>query len=135
MKEITRTNIKGNIKITKLDNNELLLEIPNQITPGAKSILAQCLTQIGGIKALDTIKVVTALGETVEASISAYDYNISTNTISLKAIFGASSFNGTVNTLFLHSNSLNKGFAYKTGVSINKDNQSSLQVDWEITII
>lgn len=124
--------IKGLVQI--FDNKSGLVFIDhNQIEAGAEEIVAACLTQLNGIKQIDTMVVTGDFG-TVTKQVSASEIN--TNAVTLKTVVLEDDFNGTITSLELRSNSAgNLLMATKDDLSIVKDGESRVQINWTITII
>lgn len=125
--------IRGHIKAIN-NKTGILYNDPNTIGSGALGIIIQTLSQIGGTVQVDTIKANGAFGQT-ETNITSAQYNQAEKSITFKATFLEDDFNGTVEDLELKSNSLGGlVMAQKTGLSIIKDSDSRLQIEWKIII-
>lgn len=136
---IDKVNLKigGHIKV--YNGKELVFEEPNQIMPKALDIILRSLdtTQNLGVNKL---RVVTSAGEVIK-DISSIEISTITRSIRFTTILLESDFNGYINSLYLRSESEEPttnieplDFSGKTGLSILKDSNTRLMINWEITI-
>lgn len=133
MAETQKVRIIGRVTLKDPKTGETIYSEHNAIGEKAIEVLAQCLTQLGGERSVSMIRA-TGNGISAETNITGSDYTVETNTITFRALFGHDSFSGDVGTLELWSGNLLKMVASKSGLNINKDAQSSLLVEWAITV-
>ena len=133
MKDNLKISLKGQIKITS-NKQGVLYNSRNTIGEDALEIITRCLTQLDFIKSVNIVKASGDFGD-FDASTTDVFYNASPNSIMFRAIFYENDFAGTIEDLKLMSTALpGKVMAFKTGLSIEKDNSERVQVDWRIYI-
>lgn len=133
MTEKFNLSINGHIKIISSKDNKILFEQHNQIESDALEIITRCMSQVDFNKSVDKIKAYGNFLST-EREVFFVNYTPSTNTMLFRATFMEFDFDGTIDKLELRSSALNKVFAMKEGLSILKDAQSRVQIDWSITV-
>ena len=133
MTEKFNLSINGHIKIISSKDNKILFEQHNQIESDALEIITRCMSQVDFNKSIDKIKAYGNFLST-EREVFFVNYTPSTNTMLFRATFMEFDFDGTIDKLELRSSALNKVFAMKEGLSILKDAQSRVQIDWSITV-
>lgn len=127
-------NIKGHILVTS-NKNGVMYNEHNTIAPDALAILINCLNQRDYTKQIDSINVTGPGIGTVSRSIISSQYDPATNSITFRTVFYEFDFNGVIEELELKSNSFgSRVFATKDGLSIMKDSESRIQIDWKINI-
>ena len=133
MRELFNIGLNGHIKITSSKDNKILFDEHNQIESSALEIITRCLSQVDFSKSIDIIK---AYGNftAIEREVFFVEYNQSENSMLFRATFFEFDFDGTIDKIELRSSAINKIFASKESLSILKDGQSRLQVDWKIFV-
>ena len=132
MKSNYKIGLKGKIKIIS-SNNEILLHDNNQIDNSALEIITRCLSQKDFSKSVDIIKLNGDFGS-VEREITFVEYNVLENSMLFRAYFYETDFNGTANRAELNCSALQKSFSVKDNISITKDGQTRIQIDWKIFV-
>lgn len=133
MTEKFNLSINGHIKIISSKDNKILFEQHNQIESDALEIITRCMSQVDFNKSVDKIKAYGNFLST-EREVFFVNYTPSTNTMLFRATFMEFDFDGTIDKLELRCSALNKIFASKDSLSILKDSQSRVQVDWKISV-
>ena len=128
-----KIGIQGHVKITSSNENQILLDEHNEISSSALEIITRCLSQVDFPKAINVIKAFGPFGE-IEREIFFVSYNSRSNSMIFRATFLEFDFDGVINKLELRSTSLDKTFATKKNISIIKDGQSRVQIDWSIQV-
>ena len=126
-------SIKG--FITAFSNKDgKVLEEHNAINNSdAVEILTRSLTNVDFNKQIDIINASGAFGS-VDKSINTAVYDPTLEQIEFSTTFEEADFDGTITELKLKSSGLNMYLANKSSISIIKDSQSRLQVNWVIKI-
>ena len=132
MNDKLKISLRGNLKILS-SNQEILFDEHNQIESSALEIITRCLSQVDYIKSLDKITAIGNFGK-VDREITFVEYNPIYNSMLFRAIFYEFDFNGQVDKMELVCSTFNKVFASKNNLSISKDDQSRIQVDWTIFV-
>lgn len=124
-------DIKGHLLIKAGD--QVLFDGENEILPGAKTILAGCLSNLNGNNQIDKITLIGDFGEIDYPIIKVKDPAGST-AIRFTAEIGEGNVSGNINFMVL--NSTNKGpFSRKQLTNVYKDNNIMLTIEWTINII
>ena len=133
MNDKLNIGLNGHIKVISSKDNSILFEEHNQIESTALEIITRCLSQVDFNKSVDKIK---AYGNftAIEREIFFVQYNPAENSMLFRATFFEFDFDGTIDKLELRCSALNKMFASKDNLSILKDSQSRVQVDWKISV-
>lgn len=132
--EEVKLKIKGIITISS-DKTGIIYKEHNTITEDALEVVMNCLYQGNFTKQIDTIKVMGPFGQ-FSKGISSGIYNPLDKSISFKAVFLENDFTGTITDMELIAESFyQKAFAKKDGMSIYKDDESRIQIEWKIKIM
>jgi hypothetical protein len=126
-----RTKVTG--EVTILRDGEVIFKEHNTITGDALELLLRSMTGVTSSDKINTIKVTGAFG-TVSKTITAAVASVGTTSVTYTATAVEADFNGIVTDLALNMSSVNKNLATKTGLSINKDNLTRLEIQWKITL-
>lgn len=138
-KEKLEIGVRGNVKIiTENDNGIESFEGPNTINEAeAFDVILSCLCRVPNSLSVDTI-VFTAT--TVDGPvdfpipITNSELNLTEKSITFIAQVLADSFEGTITDLTLIIAPANLFLASKTGLSVEKDNTTNVEVRWTITL-
>lgn len=128
MKTKVNPQIKGHLKVTD-DNGNILYDDHNDIVINAENLLRRCVAGDNDLNQVEAYNNTPAsLGTTTRLS---YTY-VSTNEVELSFKFLPTDFNDTIDKLEL-GNDTEGVFSEVTGLSILKDNNTSLNVTWKLT--
>jgi hypothetical protein len=136
MKQPINLKMEGHLKLTRVSqaSREVLYDDHNALVANYKNIVRHAIAGdathfIGQVKAF---KANTLLAT---APISGVTYiPLTDNEVKFTAIFDEASFDDTADEFHLHSNGGGQ-FSEVTGLSIAKDNQTQLIVEWTLKII
>ena len=131
MNDNFKIGLAGFINITS--NNKNIFSSYNEIKPTALEIITRCLSQTDLSKSLDKIKVSGDFGE-FDREITFVEYNPLENSMKFRAFFYESDFDGTINKMELLCTALSKVFSSKDNISLTKDGQTRIQIDWKIFV-
>lgn len=136
MADNLKLKIEGNIKVTKTTKNipNVIFDDHNALGPDAAQIVVRCLSQLDFEKSISGIRARGTFGEFI-GETSAVIYNATENSMVFRIVFYEFDFDGTVEEMELLSGPLgNAVMATKDAISITKDSNSRLQIDWKIII-
>lgn len=131
MNDNFKIGLAGFINITS--NNKNIFSSYNEIKPTALEIITRCLSQTDLSKSLDKIKVSGDFGE-FDRDITFVEYNPLENSMKFRAFFYESDFDGTITKMELLCTALSKVFSSKDNISLTKDGQTRIQIDWKIFV-
>ena len=131
MNDNFKIGLAGYINITS--NNKNIFSSYNEIKPTALEIITRCLSQTDLSKSLDKIKVYGDFGEFYR-EITFVGYNPLENSMKFRAFFYESDFDGTITKMELLCTALSKVFSSKDNISLTKDGQTRIQIDWKIFV-
>ena len=131
MNDNFKIGLAGFINITS--NNKNIFSSYNEIKPTALEIITRCLSQTDLSKSLDKIKVSGDFGE-FDREITFVEYNTLENSMKFRAFFYESDFDGTITKMELLCTALSKVFSSKDNISLTKDGQTRIQIDWKIFV-
>ena len=131
MNDNFKIGLAGYINITS--NNKNIFSSYNEIKPTALEIITRCLSQTDLSKSLDKIKVSGDFGE-FDREITFVEYNPLENSMKFRAFFYESDFDGTITKMELLCTALSKVFSSKDNISLTKDGQTRIQIDWKIFV-
>lgn len=131
MNDNFKIGLAGFINITS--NNKNIFSSYNEIKPAALEIITRCLSQTDLSKSLDKIKVSGDFGE-FDREITFVEYNPLENSMKFRAFFYESDFDGTITKMELLCTALSKVFSSKDNISLTKDGQTRIQIDWKIFV-
>ena len=131
MNDNFKIGLAGFINITS--NNKNIFSSYNEIKPAALEIITRCLSQTDLSKSLDKIKVSGDFGE-FDSEITFVEYNPLENSMKFRAFFYESDFDGTITKMELLCTALSKVFSSKDNISLTKDGQTRIQIDWKIFV-
>ena len=131
MNDNFKIGLAGFINITS--NNKNIFSSYNEIKPTALEIITRCLSQTDLSKSLDKIKVSGDFGE-FDREITFVEYNPLENSMKFRAFFYESEFDGTITKMELLCTALSKVFSSKDNISLTKDGQTRIQIDWKIFV-
>ena len=131
MNDNFKIGLAGFINITS--NNKNIFSSYNEIKPTALEIITRCLSQTDLSKSLDKIKVSGDFGE-FDREITFVEYNALENSMKFRAFFYESDFDGTITKMELLCTALSKVFSSKDNISLTKDGQTRIQIDWKIFV-
>lgn len=131
MNDNFKIGLAGFINITS--NNKNIFSSYNEIKPTALEIITRCLSQTDLSKSLDKIKVSGDFGE-FDREITFVEYNPLENSMKFRAFFYESDFDGTITKMELLCTALSKVFSSKDNISLTKDGQTRIQIDWKIFV-
>lgn len=131
MNDNFKIGLAGFINITS--NNKNIFSSYNEIKPTALEIITRCLSQTDLSKSLDKIKVSGDFGE-FDSEITFVEYNPLENSMKFRAFFYESDFDGTITKMELLCTALSKVFSSKDNISLTKDGQTRIQIDWKIFV-
>ena len=131
MNDNFKIGLAGFINITS--NNKNIFSSYNEIKPAALEIITRCLSQTDLPKSLDKIKVSGDFGY-FDREITFVEYNPLENSMKFRAFFYESDFDGTITKMELLCTALSKVFSSKDNISLTKDGQTRIQIDWKIFV-
>ena len=131
MNDNFKIGLAGFINITS--NNKNIFSSYNEIKPTALEIITRCLSHTDLSKSLDKIKVSGEFGE-FDREITFVEYNPLENSMKFRAFFYESDFDGTITKMELLCTALSKVFSSKDNISLTKDGQTRIQIDWKIFV-
>lgn len=137
MKQKINIEVKGHLKITSIKKGEkpqVLYNDHNALIPNYKNIIRHAIA--GDISyAIDRVRVLGSSVPLATTVISSVSYiPLTDNEVKFIAVFDEASFDGTFDEVFLFSDA-GGDFSQVTGLSITKDNQTQLQIEWTLKII
>ena len=130
-KETLNIKVSGHLRLYNVDTGEVYYDDHNALTSNAPNIIRRALgasnNQLDQIKALKAAAVLSVQPVTsvVYASI---------DEVTLKAIFPPAAFDDTLDELQL-GNTVNGLFSKVTGLSVYKDFNTQIGVDWKLKIV
>jgi len=119
--------IKGHLKITD-EHGHILYDDHNAVVINAENLLRRMTV---GQSPIDSVKAY-ALGVPLASTTIVSSSFTSTNAVTMTFQFLAGDFNDTMDKIIL-GNSVQGPFSEVTGLSIFKDNNTSLNVAWKLT--
>ncbi len=136
MEEKLNMGVKGHLTLTLIngDDKEVVYDDHNALVPNYKNIVRRALGGQTGYF-IDNV-IANKLGSPLANTpiINVEYIALTDNEVKFTARFSQASFNDTLDEVKL--NSVNGGdFSIVSGLSILKDNLTSLQVDWTLKII
>lgn len=136
MKETVDILIEGHLTITAIKDGveEVLYDDHNALLPNYKNVVRRALAGQPGYF-IDRMKVLKASTELANVPVTNYEFiPLTDNEVKFSAVFNQGSFNDTLDEAVLYSD-LGGDFSQVLGLSILKDDQTNLQIDWTLKII
>lgn len=124
--------IKG--EITILRGGKPVFKENNTITANALEIILEALSSKTSNRSIDTISLSGLFG-TVDKFITETTIDLFNKSITFKARVLESDFNGTVTSMALNMSGIDKDLATKADISVTKDGDTEIEVQWKITLI
>lgn len=129
--ETLNIKVSGHLRLYNVDTGEVYYDDHNALTSNAPNIIRRALgasnSQLDRITALKTAVPLST------QPISSVVYT-SIDEVTLKAIFPAAAFDDTLDELQL-GNAVNGLFSKVTGLSVYKDFNTQIGVDWKLKIV
>ena len=132
MEETVNIKVSGHVKIWDIETEKVLYDDHNALTPNAPNIIRRALGTGDFINEMHAYKAAVLLATTPVQTVI-YSLTPVINEVTLRAIFTPASFNDTLDELQLGHN-LNGLFSTITALSIFKDNNTQIGVEWKLKI-
>ena len=131
MEEAVDIKVSGHVKIWEMETDKVLYDDHNALTANAPNIIRRALGSGNNIDEITALKASVVLATVPVTSIIYSAPAI--NEVTFRAVFNQVSFNDTLDELQL-GESTHGLFSAVTGLSIFKDNNTQIGVEWKLKI-
>lgn len=129
-----KINLKIRGEVTIIDSSsKVVLQEANAISADALEVLLNCMSNVPNEAHIDSIVMIGTFGQISKGVTNSILDPVEKSITFITQAF-ENDFNGTLESLRLEMGVMGLVFATKTGLSIEKDNETRVEVRWKITL-